>query len=361
MNVKAYAEILNQMINTMASKQNKITDFNEGSIIRTIFESVARPIEQAYIDTRNGYQNNLRAIPYSVFDFKRKAGTYAVGSVIFSRGAAINQVSDIPKGTQISSGDYIFFTTESGRIPAGELNSSPISIKAKEIGNDYNINANSINTIDSVLTSDIVEVNNAAKCYGGTNDETETEMLKRFKDYINGLQGTNSYGFKSNILALSEVRSCSIDEHFPPENHIYNATVYIDDGTGNMTDDLKEKVLNVINGDDTQVQPGCRAAGLNIRVAAARPLSVDVTCTCYVYRVEESQALFDITQALTEEINGLGIHEDVVLTSLILRLRRINYVKDISNFRLSGTAENVTVGIDQIARCGNLNITLQNV
>lgn len=361
MNVKSYEELLNQMINSMAAKQDKITDFNEGSIIRTIFESVARPVEQAYIDTRNGYQNNLRAIPYSVFDFERKPGTYAVGTVIFSRGAALNQVSDIPKGTQISSGDYIFFTTESGRILAGEIDSAPIAIKAKEIGNDYNINANSINTIDTLLSSDIVEVNNSAKCYGGTDDETETEMLKRFKNYINGLQGTNPYGFKSNILALPDVRSCSIDEHFPPENHIYNATVYIDDGTGNMPDDLKEEVLKVINGDDTQVQPGCRAAGLNIRVAAARPMAIDVSCTCYIYRTDESKALFDITQALTEEINGLGINEDVVLTSLILRLRRINYVKDISNFKLSGAAENVKINIDQIARCGNLEIVLQNV
>ena len=73
MNVETYGNILNRMKNHMIAGQNKITDFNKGSIIMTIFESVARPMEQAYIDTRNGYMNNLRAIAYSVFDFEKKS------------------------------------------------------------------------------------------------------------------------------------------------------------------------------------------------------------------------------------------------------------------------------------------------
>ena len=72
MNVKRYEEIIVQMRNTMAANQNKITDYNEGSVIMTLFESIARIAEQLYIDCRSGYDSELKAIAYSLFDFQKK-------------------------------------------------------------------------------------------------------------------------------------------------------------------------------------------------------------------------------------------------------------------------------------------------
>ena len=71
MDTKNYSTILNEMKQSAIAGGSGLTDFNSGSNTMNIFEAVARPMEQAYIDTRNGYTNNLRAIPYSVFDFKQ--------------------------------------------------------------------------------------------------------------------------------------------------------------------------------------------------------------------------------------------------------------------------------------------------
>ena len=89
MNTKKYQTILDEM-KASAVIGSGITDFNAGSNVMTIFESVARPLEQGYIDTRNGYANNLRAIPYSVFGFEQKKGERAGVKVVFTRNAGLH-------------------------------------------------------------------------------------------------------------------------------------------------------------------------------------------------------------------------------------------------------------------------------
>ena len=360
MNSRSYSDLLSEMKNYMIANQSKITDFNDGSVIMTIFESVARVIERAYIDTRNGYTNNLRAIPYAVFDFEKKEGSKATVSLIFSRSSTGTNSVTIPTGTRVSDGTYYFVTTESGTIEAGDTDSGNIAAEAEEVGLSYNVSANTITTIESSVAAEIVSVTNPTKATGGADEETDTEMLSRFKTYINGLQGTNEYGLKAGLLAVDGVRSVGIEEHFPPEDDTINVTAYIDDGTGNLTDDLKEEVEDVINGDGTSTNQGLRACGVNVEVKAATQVEIAISVTCTIYRTEDAVAQADILEALQDEIDSLGINENVVLTSLILRLRRISYIKDVSDLLVNGSAENVTIAVNQIARFSSASITLES-
>lgn len=358
MTTENYQEIYDKAKNYIIANQNKITDFNEGSIISTLLESFARILERFYIDTRNGYASNLNAIAQTIFEFEKKQGQKATGKVVFSRANPSSQITVIPTGTKVSSGSFMFVTTQQGSISSNEINSNEIPVQAVDIGLSYNVAANTITSLDSLLPSDIVSVSNPKKCTGGTDTETETEMLARFKQYINGLQGTNVYGLKSRILDLQGVRSVSVDEHFPLIDDIFNATVYVDDGTGGLTPELKLAVEDAINGDDTQVNQGARAAGINIRVLNATAVPVSVNCTVYVYRVETATAMFEIRNAIEEQINGLGINENVTITDLILRLRRLSYVKDCV---ITTPEENIEIGINQIARFDDIEITLVQV
>lgn len=355
MNVQSFDDLYKNMKDLMIANQSKITDFNEGSVISTMFESIARILEKAYLDVRNGYAQNLKTIAYSVFGFQKKKGQKATATVVFSRSVPRAEQSIIPIGTRVSSGGLIYITGSVGVIEENEINSNPVTVQAEEIGTIYNVADKSINTIESILPGDIVKVENASKAVGGTEDETETEMLTRFKEYINGLQGTNVYGLKSAILQNEGVRSISIDEHFPPSNHIYNATVYVDDGTGGLTPELKTEIEDIINGDDTSTKPGKRAGGINIRVASATPVPIDVTVTCKIFRTEHTLAELEISQAIEEEINSLSINEDFVLTSLVLKLRQISYVKDVV---IQSPVNNVEIAINQIARFGSATVNL---
>ena len=204
MDSKNYAQLMNEM-KTGAAAISGLTDFNAGSNIMSIFEAIARPLEQGYIDTRNGYSNNLRAIPYSVFDFKQKKGQKAAVDVKFSRNSALSTVSLIPSGTRVSNGSLIFTTTDVATIEEGETESNLVGAIAESIGLEYNVAANTITSIESNLSAEIIGVDNPYKAIGGTNEETQTEMLRRFKNYINGLQGSNRYGLKAGVLSVEGV------------------------------------------------------------------------------------------------------------------------------------------------------------
>ena len=364
MNTKNYNTLLDEMKASAIAGNAGITDFNEGSIIMTIFESVARPIEQAYIDTRNGYSNNLRAIPYSIFDFKQKLGQKASVGVIFTRNAASSFVSTIPAGTRVSNGTLVFITTGIGNIESGETTSNLVEATAEEIGLDYNVLENTITTIESNLSAEIVSVNNPYKATGGTNAETQTQMLRRFKTMINGLQGSNRYGIEAGVLSIEGVRSVGIEEHFPPKNNIYNFTIYVDDGTGGLTTELKNEVEDLINGNDTDEKPGLRAAGINVDIQGASVINVAVKLTATIYRVEEARVQNEITTKLQEYINGLGIHENVVLSSVVVLLKQITGITDVSGlmFKTSDewTTDNIVIGVNQIARFASVEIEFVN-
>lgn len=362
MDTKNFNTIINEMTDDAIANSSGtgITDFNFGSNIMTIFEAVARVIEQAYIDTRNGYTNNLRAIPYSVFDFKQKAGQKATVNVVFTRNAAMTEISTIPSGTRISNGSLVFITTSNATIASGETTSNSVGAVAEEVGLEYNVKENTITTIESNLSAEIVGVNNPGQAVGGTDTETQTQMLRRFKYFINGLQGSNRYGIMAGVLGVEGVRSVSIEEHFPPKSDIYNFTVYVDDGTGSMTPALKNQITDLINGTDTEENPGLRATGTNVEVTTATPDYIPITVTATIYRVEEARIRNEITIKLQEYINGLGIHENVVLSSIIVLLKQIPGITDISGLTLKGGTDNVIIGVNQIARFQSVTITIIN-
>ena len=366
MDTRNYNEIIDEMARSAEASVSGLTDFNDGSIIMSIFESIARPLEQGYIDTRNGYANNLRAIPYSVFDFKQKEGQKATVDVKFTRNAASTTVSTIPSGTRVSNGSLVFTTTSAATIASGQTQSDTVGAIAEDVGLQYNLAANTITTIESNLSAEIVGVTNPSSAIGGTDAETQTQMLRRFKTFINGLQGSNRYGIEAGVLSVEGVRSVSLEEHFPPKHDIYNFTVYVDDGTGGLNTDIKNTVTDLINGTDSEDNPGLRAAGINFEVSAAIPRTINIKLTATIYRVEQARVNNNITVKLQEYINGLGIHENVVLSSIIVLLKQIPGITDISGlqFKVDDSEEwisdNVVIGINEIARCGTVAITIVN-
>lgn len=358
MQMQTYDEINNAMRNYIIANCDKISDFNDGSIISSFTEAVARVVLMLYIRCKVGYSTHLSNLPYSIFDFSKKPGKKSTGKVVFSRSSVIGYATTIPNGTIISAGSLRYYTTEAGKIGANQVLSSEIPVQAEFVGAIYNVKENSIQTIDSVLTSDVVSVTNTAATLGGSNEESQSEYQTRFKEYILGLQKTNYYGLRSTLLELDSVRSCSIIEHFPPIDNIFNFTVYADDGNGTCSDILKSEIKKTIDGTEDRTNPGCKAVGLNYRVLAPTiiPISIDVTISVYNY--DSFLAVFEAQEAVKNYINNLLVGEKVVLTTIILLLRRKSYIKDVEILFPSG---NVSVTDIQIARYENCTVNIIEV
>lgn len=356
--IRRYDEIMASATANMIAKQNKITDFNEGSIIHTILDTVSRIAERAYVAIRQGYNELLSLIPYSIFGFEKKNGLYANGTVIFKRSSALAAQSIIPKGTKISGGDYSFTTTEAAIVPAGGVATEPVRIIADKEGRLYNVAAGTINTIDSVVPADVVEVTNLYSLSGGTDQESDAEYKERFRIYINGLSGTNLYAIKSAVLSVNAVRSVSTQNHKPPYKNIYNMSIYIDDGSGGATEETIEQVRRVIEGDDTEENPGHLAPGINIRVLEPEVVPVHIEMKAIAYSVDTEKAREEIRSLVVDYVNGLTIGKTVVLSEIITKVMALNYVKDVV---ITSPNTNIKPAIHQIARAGIITINVTEV
>lgn len=361
MEIQSVNQIYSRLKNSMQSNCDEITDYNKGSIIRSIFEAMAGVGHKFYIDTKIGYDDNLKAIPYSIFGFEKKAGLKATGKVLFFAANPIANDTIIDKGTIVKCGNYAFETSEFAVIRAGETESNLVTCQAEKIGIEYNVEAESINVINTIVPANVVGVKNPEKITNGTNEETDSQLLARFKIFINGLQGGNKYGIQSAVLSIPGVRSCAIEEHFTLKDDVYSFTVWVDDGTGSMTETLKYEIEDVINGTDVAENPGKRVAGERFDTLAALTVPVDITVHATAKRVDFEQAESEMTKTLNGYINSLTIGENVLISNLIVALKKYSYLQSLNITTNSSTQGDYMLNINQIARAGTILIDLQNV
>lgn len=353
--IRRYDEIMEAAKANMIAKQDKLTDFNEGSVIHTFLDTIARLLERAYVAIRQGYNEMLGVLPYSIFDFNKKEGLFASGTVVFSREKPLNSASVIPKGTTVTGGGYTFITTESVKIEAGEIDSDEVKVVCTTSGMNGNIAANVIDVIESVVPSDVVSVKNKSGFTGGSDEETEADFEARFKIYINGLSGTNSYAIRNAALSVNEVRSVSLENHKPPLKDIYNLSVYVDDGSGSASEKIINDVKLAIEGDGTEQNQGHIAPGINVRVLPPTTIPINIEMKATVSSVDISEAEIEIKNAVAAYVNGKVIGQEVILSEIITKIMALNYVVDC---KIISPTENITPGIRQIARMGTFGLEL---
>jgi uncharacterized phage protein gp47/JayE len=289
-----------------------------------------------------------------------KNGLKASSRVVFSRSKPYSYDTTIPTGTIVSAGSYNFLTTEEGTVPAGETSSVAISVSAQNIGEEYNVGAGMIKTIISTISADVVSVNNQDAATGGADAEDWGAYMDRFAEYILGLQRTNLYGFLSGLTQGTLVRSIKIDEHFPPLDNIWNMSVYLEDGSGGMTDDALAEAKDIIDGKMISSNGGYRAPGINVRYLTPEivPITLDVEVKVerdVVNDIDESVVIFEVIEAITKFVNSLKIGEEVKRSDITIVLKRISYVSDA---KITIPLENVLINNHQIARYEDCVVTV---
>jgi uncharacterized phage protein gp47/JayE len=271
---KSYREIFEAMRNYIIAHQNKITDFNEGSVILSFVEAMARELAAMYIKTISNIELYAKDMAYAQFDFAKKKGLAAGGTVRFSRAAASSMEASIPQGTKISSPDGLQFeTTAAGKIASGATASELMPVSCMKAGDIGNVGIHKINTIVNALYG-VDSVLNETALSGGVNEETDEEYAARFSEFIIGLGKSSVSGVRATALSINGVRSVSLVEHFPAERG-YNFTLYAENGSGGLPAAIKAMVEEVIVGN--QYVEGVRACGVNGRILPPQIIYVNPT------------------------------------------------------------------------------------
>lgn len=351
--VKRLSQILSDMIIYIIANQDALTDFNEGSLIRTFCESIGIEMEELYVKVKLGFTESLFDIPLLLFLFPPLTGQKAAGLVIFSRTGTTGIVA-ILTGTIVVSDDGVRFeTTADGSIADGNTSSSPIPIMAVSEGRGGNVPANTINTIETPITG-IDSVTNAAGTTGGQNAETESQYQRRFAEMIEGLGGANLAGIKKACRDVTGVRSVSIIEHFPPID-TYNMSVYIDDGAGNCPDVLKAAVELKLLGDGTENNEGTKAGGIKLRVLAPSKRIQNIAMAVVTDGISDVLVIeAAIEAALLEHFSTLELGKDIIYNKLIDIIMGITGVTDVN---LTTPSANVSIASDEIAVIGTITFS----
>lgn len=386
MKILRYDEIMQKAMQNVIARCDKVTDFNEGSIIHTILDTVARIAEREYVAIRQGYNEMLASIPYSAFRFYRREGQKSVGTVTFT-ATSVQVSSDddsddgviiIPKGTIVSAGGLKFETCGVAKIQAGELKSQEVEAIAMEAGSKYNVAAAAITSIESAVPG-VSGVTNPKPFTQGSDEETDAAFEERFKSYLSGLSGTNFYAIKQAVLSIAGIRSMAIQNHKPLLDNIYNLSIYVEDGTGYASLEMLQAVHNIIEGDGTKENPGHLAPGINAKIMSPTLKYIDLYADVLLLSTDEEVAKKEIEGVIINYINALSIAQPFLVSALTIKIMDLPYVKDVALHEVDKGAEiidsatgqkstpisestalmkNVKIGASAIARAGIIRVVL---
>lgn len=277
--------------------------------------------------------------------------------------------SIIPENIIVSVGDLSFKTIEQKTLNAG-ISSVYVLCECTTAGSVGNILSKTIDTLNGkgVISDSIPNVEYAINdnaFFGGVDEETEEERVKRFQIYIRSLQASTEFAIKSAVLNIEGIRSVNIKDNYPKRGYI---TIIVDDGSGNLTTQKINEIHKVLNGDPLDVinYPGYRPAGVKVNVVPPNivPINIDIT----IYKISlfyNNTEIIDISRNKIETyINTRKLGESVVLSEIIKLVKEHPAVYDVV---INSPTSNITISNDSIARIGgayggsiNINIIQTN-
>jgi uncharacterized phage protein gp47/JayE len=366
--IKDFTSIAASLINVVRATSNKVTDFNRGSVIRTMLEATAAELEELYLQMYLGIKEAIPVSVFTTFGFGRQAAEAASGTIRFSTGGSLAS-SVIP----ISLGTIV-------RVPGTSLTYATTVDTAIAIGNSYvdvlaaaqssglagNVGADLITELVTAVAG-IASVTNPSPLINGRDDETDDERRVRFQGFVaslaRGTKASITYGAKTVTLTdglgtITEyVAHANVIEPWVTDSAqpISLVRVYIHNGASATSGALVARCQQVIDGyyDGGTAVPGWKAAGVQCIVSAASDQAVNVTGTVTIAGGYSSvDVLAACTGAIKDYLQGMDVGEDVRLSELIAIIRRD--VEGAFNVTLTAPSGDVSVANNAKAISGTV-------
>lgn len=289
--IKDFASISASMINIMKTSQRKVTDFNPGSINRTMLEAPASEMDELYQQMLNGL---LQAIPVSVynsFSFSALPAEPASGLVTVNIASQLSPTTLVSGTIFTATTNGNTYTLESDQIIPTGVTSINVTCVATAPGSSTNLSGGTTFSV-SPQPSGFTSASNPNSFINGTDAETPAQQLIRFNGYITTLQGATDdaiiYGAKTTTLTdssgnvIERVATAIVVEPYLTNNTLPISSIfcYVHNGVGGTSVSLVAQAQNVINGFTNPAGVrirGYKAAGVICTVAACTEQPVNVT------------------------------------------------------------------------------------
>lgn len=204
-----------------------LTDFQTGSVVRTLYESFAYEIAvlyeemqqvylSAYVDTAEGIDLDKVV---AILGIKRGEPDYATGIVTFERDLGIDENIIIPLGTLVTTEDTEESPKKSYRTIEPQIlyyteNFVDVRVQAIQAGETEVTPAQTI-TIMPLPIPGVKAVNNLeAIVFTGKLRETDEQLRERAKKALIAASNANTTSIESALLSLPGVREVKVRENF---------------------------------------------------------------------------------------------------------------------------------------------------
>lgn len=342
--IRGSDNILQKLISFVSSSTDKLTDFNVGSAIRTLLESVSLQIEEFYYDLKLAVEFAIKNSGYHAFGFVKKGATKSNGTVTIFFESALRTPLLIPKGTVFYTGGQrrrlYFQSIDNVKIETG-AQSAILNIESIEYGENNNVLAGEI-TKSKLNNPNVLHISNMEDLHGGREKETSIERENRFKEYVHTLQrGTNealAYGIKQ----VDGVSGVYIDD-----DYIGYVKAYVHDKNGNLPPLLKKNVNQALNE--------WRSAGIAVYILPVIKKEINISLKIVYYNDVNAQ-LFDyqIANLIKNYINQMTISQNLKISTLITVIND-TYRDVIAYIDIEGQKD-ITTTKNELLRAKTINI-----
>ena len=284
--IKNFVSIVAAQINHARAVTEKVTDFQPGSVARTLIEAPAVEVEELYLQMFLGLRDAIPVATFRSFGFTKLGASAAVGWVSISSASPRTADTFIPAGTQFLAADgREYVSVQDVTWPAG-VEIQRVQVAHTNPGLVGNIAAGQI-TSSPLFGSGFTIGNSTIET--GRDEETDAEREARFAEFIAALsRGTVTACIYAARLAQVLDADGNTSEYVSRVGVLEEpgyVRIFIYSSLGAPSTALLAIAQEIMDGkkdeDTGAITPGYRAAGVNVEVLPvverAVPLSIRVS------------------------------------------------------------------------------------
>lgn len=343
--IKDFTSIVASMINFMKGTTDKITDFNVGSVARTLIEAPAIEIDELYQQMFNGLNEAIPVSLYTSLNFTALPAIPASGLIRVTYTSSTSSRT-VPAGTKFSIVSWpVNYTSVSDVVLPPGSTYADIQVVGDTSGVMGNVDAGSAFSMTPQFNG-FLSASNLSAFVNGIDAESDSARKLRFTQFISSLnRGTNAaliYGLSTVFLAdvngneIERVESSSIIEPWVDDNTqpVGLVNCYIHNGVGGTSSALVTHAKKVIYGYyDANNNPiaGWKAAGVQVQIFAATETIVNVTAAIFAMPGYDKPAL--VTQAASaiySYVQSLPIGTKCLIAEIVSLVMSIEGVYNFS-------------------------------
>lgn len=355
--IKDFVSIVAAQINHARGVTTKITDYQPGSVARTLMEAPAVEIEELYLQMFLGLRDAIPVATFLSFGFERLPAATAIGYVSISKNPAPTSSISIPKGTTFSSTDGRVYTSIADVIWVSGQSVISVQVAASSAGSSGNVAQGVINSC-SLFNSDYIVSNSTID--SGRDIETDSEREARFAEFVGALSRGTVF---ASLYGAAQAKILDVDGNIfeyvtkrgirEQPGHV---VIYLYSNRGIPSAELIAIGQKIIDGsrDETTgvVTPGYRAGGVSTDVLPMTersvPLSIQVgMLDGYTLNTAVNQQLGDIYGTA---IRAVEPGTTLYLGALVDKLLAADGVRTI----VPVTNSNIVCGVNEVLMPGTL-------